>query len=171
MSYEAETARYSTHQNSFEDPGYVKFLNQLAIPMMNYLNSDMKGIDFGCGPGPTLSKIFLQSGIVQENYDPYFFPLATKQNYDFLTATEVIEHFHDPAKGFKEIAALVKSNGMIGLMTSFYQNIDQLYNWYYVADPTHVCFFHHQTLDWLAKEFHWELLNKSERIAIFRVRK
>lgn len=171
LAYEAEAARYSTHQNSFEDIGYVNFLKQLAVPMSKYLNPTMKGIDFGCGPGPTLSKIFAQSGLVQDNYDPLFFPLELKQDYDFLTSTEVIEHFHDPRKGFKEIQALVKVDGIIGLMTSFYDDEAKLENWYYVADPTHVCFFHHQTLLWLAQEFQWELLDTSERIAIFRVSK
>jgi hypothetical protein len=47
-------------------------------------------------------------------YDPFFKPNtnALKRNYDFVFATEVIEHFFHPALEFQRLRALTKPGGL-----------------------------------------------------------
>jgi hypothetical protein len=60
----AERRHYDTHENSPDDPGYRAFLNRLAAPLLAQLPSGqpLSGLDFGCGPGPTLSVMLREAG-------------------------------------------------------------------------------------------------------------
>ena len=58
LSSKAEKAVYDLHQNSPDDPEYRRFLSRLFIPMMGRINPKSRGLDFGSGPGPTLSVMF-----------------------------------------------------------------------------------------------------------------
>ena len=56
LSAEDEKARYKLHQNNPQDTGYRAFLARLVDPLAERLGvSPLEGLDFGCGPGPTLS--------------------------------------------------------------------------------------------------------------------
>jgi len=74
-----EEARYKAHQNSPQDAGYVRFLNQAITPALPYLNGSMRGLDYGCGPTPTLSGLLNAHGLYCENYDPYFFTASPEK--------------------------------------------------------------------------------------------
>ena len=67
---------YVRHQNSPEHPGYVAFLQRIIQPALPYLNPTMHGLDYGCGPGPTLSVLLKRAGIHCQDYDPIFFPVS-----------------------------------------------------------------------------------------------
>eukprot|EP01132_Coremiostelium_polycephalum_P004676 gene4676-5842_t len=75
---EKEKSRYSLHQNSTHDENYKKFLQpciDLLLPILDpqqLKKDELLGLDFGCGPGPTLSHMFKDNGYNLENYDPYF---------------------------------------------------------------------------------------------------
>ena len=90
---EDEKSRYATHNNTIEDPRYVKFLSPALEGIVKYVKKGERGLDFGCGPGPTLSTMLDRSGYPCEYYDPLFFNTQTllRSTYDFITCTEVIE--------------------------------------------------------------------------------
>ena len=53
-----------------------------------------KILDFGCGPGPTISVMFEEMGIECSNYDPLFFPEKSllEAEYDFVYKNENYYH-------------------------------------------------------------------------------
>ena len=55
LSAEDEKARYDLHQNSPNDNRYRQFLNRIFVPMQERIAPESCGMDFGSGPGPTLS--------------------------------------------------------------------------------------------------------------------
>ncbi len=103
LSQRLEKCEYDMHQNNPNDLGYRKFLNKLAIPLNDRLTPHGSGLDFGSGPGPTLSIMMKEFGHQVDNYDIFYAndkSLLSKK-YDFITCTEVAEHFHHPYKEFK----------------------------------------------------------------------
>ena len=64
-----------------------------------------RGLDFGCGPAPALAAMLEEGGCVMNLYDPFYRPDrgSLGQSYQFITATEVVEHLHRPGE---ELAAL-----------------------------------------------------------------
>jgi SAM-dependent methyltransferase len=161
ISADEEKSRYALHNNSITDKGYVNFLNQAITPSLAYINESMKGLDYGCGPGPTLSLLLNQRNIECDNYDPFFFAEIKKSSYDFIFATECFEHFHRPLKQLQHIDTLLKPKGILSVLTDRWENEKHFANWYYTKDPTHVCFYHEKTFDFICQNFAFKLLHKS----------
>lgn len=153
VSSEAEKNRYDLHQNSPEDQGYRRFLSRIFIPMQKCLTPDSCGLDFGSGPQPTLSLMFEEAGHSMTIFD-YFYehvPSVFEKQYDFITATEVIEHLHNPREELERLWACLKKGGRLGIMTKLVpDNINAFSCWHYKNDATHVCFFSQTTFQWLA---------------------
>lgn len=150
----AEISIYQQHQNDPTDQRYRAFLNKLAAPLQQRLTkTGLQGLDFGCGPGPTLSLMLAESGQQMSIYDPYFAdnPQVLTQSYDFICATEVIEHFYQPAREWQLWLQLLKPGGWLGLMTKITDQVTDFANWHYKNDPTHVSFFSSKTFAYLAK--------------------
>lgn len=167
----AEREFYGTHENSPADAGYRKFLGRLAEPLFERLVAGAEGLDFGCGPGPTLSVMAAEAGFRMHDYDPLFAADSSllQRRYDFLTCTEAAEHFHDPAREFALMQRLLKPGGLLGLMTELHDAHGEFDSWWYHRDPTHVCFYSERTLAWLAREFGWELIHRHRAVTLFRV--
>ena len=93
-----EKAEYDLHENSPLDEGYRQFLSRLFKPLTDKLKQGSTGLDFGCGPGPTLSVMFEEAGHRVAIYDPFYQPdrAPLEQTYDFVSASEVVEHFRNP---------------------------------------------------------------------------
>lgn len=153
LSTAEEKAHYETHENSIENGSYVGFLNRLVEPMLPYLDRHMRGLDYGCGPGPTLSVMMQRRGIECEDYDPLFVKRKLQPPYDFITATECFEHFHRPGEEIQRIASLLRPGGLLGVMTERWQSEEAFADWYYTRDPTHVSFYHTETFDYLCRRF------------------
>ena len=154
-----EKAAYDHHQNSPTDPDYRRFLSRLFLPLQDRLVPNSQGLDFGSGPGPTLSIMFEEIGHTVTIYD-YFYakdPVALQQPYDFITATEVVEHLHDPATILTLLWTLLNPGGYLGLMTKLVRDQEAFANWHYKNDLTHVCFFSRATFKWLADQWQAEL--------------
>lgn len=153
----AERAEYRLHQNHPGDAGYRRHLQQLAGPLLQRLPLAQSGLDFGCGPGPVLPDLLRDAGHAVALYDPFFRPddtaLATR--YDFVTCTEVVEHFHHPADEFRRLQGLLKPGGWLGVMTRFQTDDARFAQWHYRRDPTHVVFYRETTLRWLAQHHGW----------------
>lgn len=159
LSLAGEKAEYDLHENSPDDPGYRKFLGRLFEPVNDRIAAGSTGLDFGSGPGPTLSVMFEEAGHDVEIYDPFYSPDETPltRQYDFVTASEVVEHFRNPADDLQRLWSCVKPGGLLGIMTK--QVIDQasFANWHYKNDPTHISFFSRETFNWLAEDWLAEL--------------
>lgn len=174
LSSDEDVERYSSHQNNSEDQGYRDFLGKLAHPMKEFLPSHFEGLDFGCGPGPTLSFILEDMGGEMENYDPIFFPdahLLIPDTYDVVTSTEAVEHFKTPERDWDLLVSLVKDGGLLGVMTQFYKTEIDFKSWWYKNDPTHVVFYQEKTLSYIAEKYNLETLyNDQKSVVIFRKR-
>ena len=154
-SHQTQLQKYQQHENDPLDARYREFLNRLAAPLLAELPANQVGLDFGCGPGPALADMLSQAGHSMRLYDPFFFPDATvlDQQFDFVTCTEVAEHFHQPHAEFKRMVASLKPSGLLALMTSFQHDDSRFADWHYRRDPTHVTFYKQETFDFIAAEF------------------
>lgn len=158
LAREDQDAHYRTHENSIENAGYVTFLRRVVDPLLPYLHPGMTGLDFGCGPGPTLSQIVQQAGVACDDYDPIFADRPLNPPYDVVFATECFEHFARPADEIDRICGLLKPGGYLGVMTELWTDIHRFRTWYYTRDPTHVSFFHQKTFEHLCDRWRFEPL-------------
>ncbi len=154
-----EKAFYDLHNNDPQDAGYRRFLSRVVEPMTGRIESRSHGLDFGCGPGPTLSEMMKERGHTMSLYDLYYYPDTSvlDRQYDFVTASEVIEHLFKPNEVWHQWLSLVKPGGWIGLMTKLVIDLDAFKNWHYKNDLTHVVFFSQDTFRYLAERDKLEL--------------
>ncbi len=154
LSPEEERAVYDQHENSPDDAGYRRFLARLAEPLREKLAPGARGLDFGAGPGPTLSVMFEEAGHPMAIYDPFYAPDASVLvgEYDFITATEVVEHLFEPGRELARLSSLLRPAGWLGLMTKRVTDQEAFIRWHYILDPTHVAFLSEATFRWLADE-------------------
>ncbi|WP_349743250.1 class I SAM-dependent methyltransferase [Roseateles cavernae] len=166
----AEKQAYDRHRNEPGDSHYRAFLDRLALPLAERLRPGDEGLDYGCGPGPALAAMLSERGFPTAAYDPIYASNTEllQRRYDFITCTEVAEHFHDPAAEFARLDALLRPGGWLGLMTQWRQPERDFAAWRYVHDPTHVCFYERATLDWIARRWGWALQCPAANIALFR---
>jgi len=159
LSAEQEKAEYDLHRNSPQDAGYRRFLSRLLIPMMTKLPKGARGLDFGCGPGPTLSVMFSEAGYNMDVYDKFYanHPHVFSKQYDFVTCTEVVEHLSSPASTFAILYGLLKPGGRLGIMTKLVINSTAFTTWHYKNDLTHIAFFSQDTFEWLAHHWRYRL--------------
>ena len=113
---EEERGRYAKHQNGPHDAGYVAFLRQAVTAARPHLRPGMRGLDYGCGHTPTLCGLLAAEGLVCENYDPFFHPDLPAGPFDFLFATEVVEHFHHPLREWRKMTDLLRPGGRLAVM-------------------------------------------------------
>ncbi len=156
VTREEEKGLYDMHENDPQDRAYRDFLSRLFDPMLERLPDHASGLDFGSGPGPTLSVMFEERGHRVRLYDPFYAPgkSALQQQYDFITATEVAEHLHRPAFELERLWSLLRPAGWLGLMTKRLEPEQHFPDWHYKNDPTHVIFFSDATFKLLANQ--WE---------------
>ena len=159
LTPEQEKAEYDFHQNSPDDAGYRRFLGRMANPLLELLTPQSTGLDFGCGPGPTLSLMFEEHGHSVALYDKFYHADESLfgETYDFITATEVAEHLHEPLAEIKRLWRCLGSGGVLGVMTKMVRDRDAFVGWHYKNDPTHVCFFARETFEWLGMRLGAEL--------------
>ena len=167
LSPQHEKDEYDKHQNSPGDVGYRKFLSRLTNPLFRQLLSRTSeggcnapvGLDFGCGPGPTISAMAEEEGIQVHNYDLFYFPDQSllKQQYAFITMTEVIEHISKPALLLETLDSMLLPGGILAVMTKRVLGQEAFQQWHYKNDPTHICFYSEETFNWIAQWMNWRL--------------
>lgn len=169
-SPEVERARYASHENDPDDFRYRAFLDRLAIPLGERLPPGARGLDFGCGPGPTLSRMLTERGWPTADWDPFFAPdqALLADRWDFVTCSEVLEHLHHPRRTLEQIRALLRPGGWLGVMTEVFDEQVDFATWWYVRDPTHVAFYRPRTLAWIADHFGWSLERPARNVALYR---
>ncbi|MFW5957818.1 MAG: class I SAM-dependent methyltransferase [Desulfosalsimonas sp.] len=153
---EKERKRYLEHNNTRASKGYVKmfehFIDRLVAPYQNGMHS---ALDFGCGPVTVLADLLEKRGLTVDVYDPYFFPRTfyKKNRYDLITATEVLEHLYDPHKELDSLKNHLNENGYLAVRTMFHPGPEKFSEWWYIRDPTHICFYNSKTFQWIADHF------------------
>lgn len=153
LSLPEERAHYDQHENDPADERYLAFLDRLAGPLAERLPEGASGLDFGCGPGPAMDRLFHPKGFELAYYDPFYAPdeMLLTRSWDFITASEVIEHLRAPRESFRQLDRLLVPGGVLGVMTEFLTDQD-FGEWWYPRDPTHINFYAPDTLRWIA---HW----------------
>jgi hypothetical protein len=153
----AEHAHYRLHRNDVNDAGYRSFLARLASPLLERLPAHSSGLDYGCGPGPALAAMLTEAGHRMALYDPLFFDdrKVLDNRYDFITCTEVAEHFHRPFEEFTRLDRMLKPGGWLAVMTQFQADDDAFADWHYRRDPTHVVFYREATFRAIAARHGW----------------
>lgn len=166
----AELAQYRLHRNEAEDPGYRAFLARLAEPLLARLSPGSCGLDYGCGPTPVLAQMLRAAGHEVALYDPFFAPQPQllEARYDFITCTEVAEHFHRPAAEFARFDQLLQGGGWLALMTCFQTDDERFLHWHYRRDPTHVAFYRASTFRWLAQQMGWQIEIPRKDVVLLR---
>lgn len=170
LSLAEERSRYLLHQNGPHDLEYRAFLNRLLVPLALLLSPGAHGLDYGCGPGPTVSVMMRERGFTMNEFDPFFAADESvfNQQYNFITCTETAEHFFSPNEEFERLDSLLKPGGRLGIMTAVYDQKPALSEWYYAKDPTHVSIYTPQTIRWIANRYGWSLSIVADNAVIFQ---
>ncbi len=193
LSAEQEKEVYDQHQNSPGNEGYRKFLSRLFEPLNDRLAPGSRGLDFGSGPGPTLSLMFEEAGHKVSIYDPFYAPdgpfyapngapsavagTDVGENtrkagpYDFITASEVVEHLHRPEAELNRLWNCLRPGGLLGIMTKRVIDQDAFAHWHYKNDPTHVCFFSEETFEHLATRWQAKLTIVGDDVVLLAKRR
>ena len=154
-----ERAHYELHENNLFDVGYRKFLSKLSLPLLEKLSPGLSGLDYGCGPGPALAEMMREAGHRMALYDPFFHPdpAPLNETYDFITCSETVEHFHQPADEFARLDTMLRPGGWLAVMTCFQTDDARFKGWHYRKDPTHVVFYRPATFQVIAAAHGWSL--------------
>lgn len=170
ISHQEEKIRYELHENYVEDPGYQKFTSPLTERILQHYMPHHKGLDFGCGTGPVITHVLSKKGYHIRLFDPFFYPDYTylQDSFDYVFACEVFEHFKHPEDEIRQLLQITKPGGRILIMTHLYYLKTPFKDWYYRKDPTHVFIYTPRTMAYIAKTFHLEVEDITERLTVFR---
>lgn len=159
LTIDEEKAVYDLHENHPDDSGYRKFLSRIFTAVCERVKPPAFGMDFGAGPGPTLSLMFAEAGYGMAIYDPVYASdeSVLTAEYNFITATEVFEHLFFPGKEIEKLISILKPGGWLAVMTGRIPSECQFSDWHYIRDPTHVCFYTEKTFHWIASRYNLRL--------------
>jgi hypothetical protein len=142
---------------------------KLVHPLVTYLPHKAVGLDYGCGPALSIEPLMRERGMRCASYDPIFAPrreLLMPNTYDFISCSEVVEHFRDPGVEFRRLHGMVKRGGILGVMTRLVP--DDFRNWWYHRDPTHVVFYTEATFHWIAAQVGFDLLEHHDGVVLLQ---
>lgn len=169
LTSEAEKSRYELHNNDVQDKGYIEFVTPIVDQIKVDFDNSNYGLDFGCGTGPVISSELEKSGYDLELYDPYFEPsrVPLKKKYDFIVCCEVMEHFQNSYKEFKLLKSLLKKEARLYCKTEIFRDEIDFSEWHYKNDPTHVIFYHPDTLGYIQSKFGFRKLEIKSDFLVF----
>lgn len=166
LNADREKARYETHNNDVNNPGYQKFVEPIVSAVLSDFSPEQRGLDFGAGPGPVISSLLQKRDYNIVQYDPFFAnnPELLQEKYDYIVCCEVIEHFYHPADEFRRLHDLLTGGGKLFCMTMLYDDQIDFTKWFYKNDETHVFFYRAQTLAWIEKNLGFCVLRVKDRL-------
>ena len=169
ISSNKEKKHYLKHNNEIDDTRYRDFLTNLIEPLKDKICVNDIGLDYGCGYAPALADILKKDGFNIELYDPFFFKNENIffRKFNFITCSEVVEHFFKPYEEFNKINSLLATNSWLAIMTSFMTEDYLFENWHYRRDPTHVVFYKKITFKIIANQRDWKINFPSKNIVLF----
>ncbi len=161
-----EKARYEAHDNDVNDRDYRNFVDPITRAVKTNFTLEHKGLDFGAGTGPVISKILQDAGYDIKQYDPFFHDdyELLKQRYHYIVCCEVMEHFHDPYREFKLLKEMLLPGGHLYCMTYLYRDDIDFHTWGYKEDFTHIFFYQKETLEWIKHRFGFSKLEIDNRL-------
>ena len=167
-----ERARYDTHHNEVDDPGYRGFLSPALDAVRARCPVGAQGLDYGAGPGPALAAMLGEAGYPTEVYDPFYHPdpgpISGERRHDFIVCTETAEHFHAPAAEFERLFGLLAGPGApLVIMTQPLTPELDFGGWWYARDPTHVAFYRDETFAWIAARHGARVERPAPALAVF----
>jgi len=164
-----EKLRYETHNNDVNDKNYQRFVSPITSAILSAYTANDKGLDFGAGTGPVISKVLEDNNYSIVQYDPLFHshPELLNDTYDYIACCEVIEHFYNPMEEFSLLKKILKTGGILYCMTDIYDESIDFHKWYYKNDPTHVFIYDKRTIHWIQKEFGFLNVTIADRLITF----
>lgn len=166
---DTEKQHYEQHENDVNDLGYQNFVWPIVEAIIKDFTTTHKGLDFGSGTGPVISKLLTEKDYSVVNYDLFFenIPERLLQQYDFISCCEVMEHFHHPLQEFELLHSLLLPHGKLYCKTEIYRYQTPFENWYYKNDLTHVFLYQEATLHWLQKKLQFKKVEIRDKIIVF----
>lgn len=164
-----EEDRYLKHNHDVENPNYQNFVLPLVELVTKRFSPTHKGLDFGAGKGPIVSKLLSDKDFSIKQFDLYFWndPHVLEETYDYIVCSEVIEHFRNPLEEFTKLRKLLKEGGALYCMTSIFDESIDFEKWYYKDDPTHVFFYHTKALEWIKDNFQYKEVQIDKNLISF----
>jgi SAM-dependent methyltransferase len=163
-----EFSRYQKHVNDVNDLGYQAFVSPITSSILSDFTPDHRGLDFGAGTGPVITKILRDNNFNIQEYDPFFFnyPELLLLTYNYIPCCEVVEHFYNPHREFSLLKKLLKPGGKLYIMTDLLKDLNNFKDWYYIQDPTHVFFYSQETFEYIKRTFGFTSLTINKRLVI-----
>lgn len=155
-------ARYDTHHNGEDNLEYIAYQKRIFDEFIGIYMNKGTTLDYGCGEGAVLKQFIPDLAL----YDLFYYPdrAIFNQRFDNIILIEVIEHFEEPIQAFKGLVELLNPGGRLIIQTQFYEDYDNIHQWWYVRDVTHVVFYNIQSFYYLCEHFDLKLIysdNKS----------
>lgn len=172
ISPEEEKKHYEKHNNDVNDSGYQKFVAPVIQFVLQNQKASDKGLDFGSGTGPVVSKLLTDNQFSIAQYDLYFEAIEERlqTKYDYIVCSEVWEHFQQPDKELIQLRKMLHENGRLIVMTLLYSDEINFETWHYRLDITHVFIYRKETMEFIAEKFNLELEFISERLIVFKTK-
>jgi len=169
LDSQQEKARYLEHNNDVNDPGYQQFVFPLVNAVIQHHKADEKGLDYGSGTGPVITKLLTDKGYQVATYDPFFNPEKSmlSQQYDYIICCEVIEHFQKPVEEFNGLRKILKPGGILYCMTYLFSEEINFKTWNYKDDKTHVIIYHPQAIKLITEKFGFKDYSINKRLITF----
>lgn len=125
------------------DPDYISVRPESNARLVEKLfgahRERLRVLDYGGGNGVLETRLSTRGFTSVTTYDPFHESSAgapAEGSYHLITAFEVAEHSPDPAKTFKEIAALMDADASLLLFSTLLQPADMEkhgVNWWYIG--------------------------------------
>ena len=169
LNLNAEKERYLNHVSDINDKGYHTFVSPILKEVKKHFPKGNMGLDYGCGHTPVLSEFLKKEQYKMEIFDAVFFKETEvfNKSYDFIVCCEVMEHFYDPYKEFRQMLDLLVPGGKLICKTHLYENQIEFEKWYYKNDPSHVFIYRMETLNWIKDHCHFKDVKIDERLITF----
>lgn len=151
ISEAEEKIRYDLHVC---DDGYHKYMHGVFTKIKSYLNDGLS-LDFGCGQIHLLSDILNNNGYKSLYYDKYYYPKNPLLLFDNIILIEVFEHVENGLELLLELKNKLNEKGKIIIMTQLIP--DNINNWWYLRDITHISFYSLRTFEELALKLNMKL--------------
>lgn len=167
-----EKQRYEEHENDVNDKGYQAFVLPIVESVLKDYGKNHKGLDFGSGTGPVITKLLRDAGYKIDIYDPFFADNKEKlqETYDYIVCCEVVEHFHHPRVEFNRLKSMLNPGGSLYLKTKIYHEAINFETWFYKDDPTHVFFYHKTALEYIGKQYRFSEMIIAKDMIIYKNR-
>jgi hypothetical protein len=111
-----------------------------------------------------------EAGLRVHLYDPFYAPdpAVWTRRYDFIAASEVIEHLYHPRAELHRLFSVLAPGGYLAVMTRWVGDDAAFLRSRYIRDPTHVCFYSAATCRWIASRWQTTLELPDTDVALFR---